>query len=93
MGLLREISQEAALLLDESMGIQRAEITSAQPLSDADQKQLAQKFSEISGKQVRLNVVVNPNLIGGIVARVGPEVYDGSVRGRLQAIGERLAAE
>lgn len=91
--LLAEISEIARVLLDAREGVLRADIFAAAPLSDHEQKQIAERLGAITGKQIRVEVNVDPELIGGIVARVGSTVYDGSVRGRLRAVGERLGAE
>ncbi len=91
--LLQEVAEIAAVVLDGRQGVLRANISSAEPLSEHERMQLAEALGALTGKQIRIDTALDPSLIGGIVARVGSTVYDGSVRGRLQAIGERLAAE
>ena len=91
--LLPEIAQAARVLFDARQGVLRANVSAAEPLSDHDQKQLAEALGAVTGKQIRIEMTVDPSLIGGILARVGSTVYDGSVRGRLDAIGQRLASE
>jgi F-type H+-transporting ATPase subunit delta len=54
---------------------------------------VVQGLEAATGKQVIVNAAVNPELIGGVVARVGSTVYDGSVRSRLESLGRRLAGE
>ncbi len=90
--LVREVSDIAFSVLDERLGFLRADLTSAAPLSDEEQRQIAEKLQGMTGKQIRIEVKVDPDLIGGIVARVGSTVYDGSVRGRLDALDERLSS-
>jgi F-type H+-transporting ATPase subunit delta len=46
-----------------------------------------------SGKKIRARFAVDPELIGGVVARIGATLYDGSVRGQLDSLARRLAAE
>jgi F-type H+-transporting ATPase subunit delta len=46
----------------------------------------------VSGKQVRCEFSIDPNLIGGVTARIGSTVYDGSVRTQLQTMREQLIA-
>ena len=77
-------------LRDEERGIVEAEARVAQPLSEADRKQLQERLSELSGKTVRLNVTVQPELIGGLVVRLGDTVYDGSVRHQLGVLRQRM---
>jgi F-type H+-transporting ATPase subunit delta len=50
-------------------------------------------LSRLTGKRVRARFTVKPELIGGAVARIGSTVYDGSVRGQLDALAHKLAAE
>jgi len=90
---LDEIIQEYQRLLDEKMGIVRARVTSAGSLDLAQQRKLADKLEQVTGKQVRMEVNVDPSLIGGVIAEVGSTVYDGSVRQQLQAFKSRLVEE
>jgi F-type H+-transporting ATPase subunit delta len=90
--LVREANQVAGVVLDEKLGFQRAVLTIASPLSEDEKNQIAGKLGEITGKRIRLNLELDLSLVGGVVARVGSTVYDGSVRGQLEAIGSRLAA-
>jgi len=90
---LDEIIQEYQRLLDERMGIVRARVTSAGILDSAQQRELATKLEQVTGKQVRMEVAVDPSLIGGVIAQVGSTVYDGSVRQQLQAFKSRLVEE
>ena len=65
-----------------------AEVRSAVPLDEATVDRLTEKLSEATGKQVVVRTVVDPEIIGGIVARVGDMVFDGSVRSRFQELRE-----
>ena len=51
------------------------------------------ELSRLSGKQVRCDFSIDPALIGGVVARIGSTVYDGSVRSQLETLRERLVAQ
>ena len=90
---LDEIIQEYQRLLDEKTGIVRARVTSAGTLDPAQQRELANKLEQVTGKQVRMEVAVDPSLIGGVIAQVGSTVFDGSVRQQLQAFKNRLVEE
>jgi len=60
----------------------------------ADQRhQVTGELEKISGKRLRARYTVNAGLIGGVVARIGSTVYDGSVRGQLDSMEHRLGAE
>ena len=63
---------------------------SAIPLTDDQQTRLAAALANATGKQVNLKVVVDPSVLGGIVATVGDTVIDGSVRTRLDQLKARL---
>lgn len=67
-----------------------AEVTAAVPLDDDQQRRLAEALSKATGRNVEVKVVVDPSIIGGIVARVGDTVIDGSIRHRLDLLKERL---
>jgi F-type H+-transporting ATPase subunit delta len=67
-----------------------AEVRSAVPLAAAQRERLTKALSDATGRQVELRVVVDPSVIGGVVARVGDEVFDGSVRGRLDEAKQHL---
>jgi len=90
LDLLSDIVTAYQKLLDEKLGIVRAKITSAGPLDAAQQKSIASKLEQVTGKQVRVELSVDPTLIGGIVARVGSTIYDGSIRQQLQVFKQRL---
>ena len=63
-----------------------AEVRSAVALSDDQQKRLAAALTKATGKPVNLKVVVDPSVLGGLVATVGDEVIDDTVRTRLDQL-------
>lgn len=67
-----------------------AEVRAATPLDDETVARLTESLSEATGMQVEVKTVVDPSLIGGIVARVGDVVIDGSVRHRLEQLRETM---
>jgi len=69
-----------------------AEVRSAVPLTQERRKRLAEALSKATGKNVEIKVVVDPSVIGGVLARVGDEVFDGTVRTRLGEARERLGS-
>jgi len=93
MALLPEILEAFDLLLDERLGFVRAEISSARDLDQRQREAVSHELERLTGKKVRPRFAVDRELLGGLVARIGSTVYDGSVRGQLQALGKRLAAE
>jgi F-type H+-transporting ATPase subunit delta len=91
--LLEEIIGEYQHLMDDKLGIARAQVTSARALDPAQQRELVSKLEQITGKQIRMDVAIDPSLIGGVIARVGSTVFDVSVRQQLQEFKSRLVAE
>jgi F-type H+-transporting ATPase subunit delta len=67
-----------------------AEVRSAVPLTDDQRDRLAKALEDATGKQVEVKVVVDPSVMGGIVAQVGDTVIDGSVRRRLDQLKNAL---
>jgi F-type H+-transporting ATPase subunit delta len=67
-----------------------AEVRAAVPLDERLRDRLATALSHATGKQVEVKVVVDPNVLGGVVARIGDTVIDGSVRHRLDQLKERM---
>jgi F-type H+-transporting ATPase subunit delta len=73
-----------------SKQLELAEVRSAVALSDDQQDRLAAALANATGKQVNLKVVVDPSVIGGLVATVGDTVIDGTVRTRIDQLKSRL---
>lgn len=73
--------------------IVRAEVTSAAPLSPEKSKALEQSLSSATGKKVELSMSVDPELLGGVVAKIGSTVYDGSVRTQLERLRKELVEQ
>lgn len=67
-------------------GKEFAEVRSAIELTSAQREKLAKALSNATGKQVDMKVIVDPSILGGVVAQVGDTVIDGSVRGRLEQL-------
>ncbi len=84
------VGENFARLVDEAEGRTKVAVTSAAELDEVTLSQLRQEFSRLTGKKVELEVKVDESLIGGIVARYGGMVYDGSIKTQLQLIGESL---
>lgn len=72
--------------------IVRAEVTSAAPLTPEKTQALVESLSKVTGKKVELSVSVDPALLGGVVARIGSTIYDGSVRTQLERMRQELVA-
>ncbi|MCH2628447.1 MAG: ATP synthase F1 subunit delta [Acidimicrobiales bacterium] len=82
-----ELIRQAA----ESRGQAVAEVRSAVTLSDDQRDRLKSALSSATGMNIDIVVVVDPEILGGVVAQVGDTVFDGSVRTRLEKMKERLS--
>jgi F-type H+-transporting ATPase subunit delta len=67
-----------------------AEVRTAFPIDEERRQKLAEALSRATGKQVSLKVTIDPTVLGGVVARVGDTVIDGSIRHRLEQLRESL---
>ncbi|MDT7807351.1 MAG: F-type H+-transporting ATPase subunit delta [Acidobacteriota bacterium] len=90
---LSEVNTQFALELDRRSGVVTAQVTTARPLPTNAQEALRVKLGELTGSKVRLQFEVDDELIGGVVTRIGSTLYDGSVRGRLQQIRQKMVGE
>ena len=91
--LVDQIVHALEVALDERLGFARAEIVSPTELSEPQRGALETQLARLTGKRIRPYFSIDPSLIGGVVARIGSTIYDGSVRGRLHSLERRLAAE
>jgi F-type H+-transporting ATPase subunit delta len=87
---IREINDKFAAVLDERAGIVGAEITSARDLTDSERSELSSSIAQLTGKAVKLKFIVDENIIGGVVTRVGSTVYDNSVKTQLENLKQQL---
>jgi F-type H+-transporting ATPase subunit delta len=67
-----------------------AEVRSAIPLDDERKQRLAEALSKATGKRIDVKVIVDPSVLGGVMARIGDTVIDGTVRHRLEQLRESL---
>jgi F-type H+-transporting ATPase subunit delta len=87
---LGEVNKRFTQVLDERSGVVSAQVTTARPVAADSQEALRSKLATLTGKKVSLSFTTDEELIGGIVARVGSTIYDGSVRNQLQQVKERM---
>lgn len=76
--------------LMDHLKVVRAEVTTAMPLDAAHAAQLQQKLADVTGRRVTMTTKVDPEIIGGLVAKVGSTVYDGSVATHLETVKQKL---
>lgn len=90
--ILAAVKSEFLALANEARGIVEVEVRSAVPLESGVVTSLQQRLASKLGKQILLHTRVEPDLIGGLVIRVGDQLLDGSVKTRLQRMKTRLVA-
>jgi F-type H+-transporting ATPase subunit delta len=88
---LGDIVQALVELAAERQGAEFAEVRTAVPLDEERRRRLAEALTAATGRQVELKVLVDPNVIGGVMARVGDQVFDGTIRRRLDMARQQLA--
>ena len=91
--LLPDLADAFRERLLSHQNIVRAEVTSAAPLSPEKTKALEESLAKVTGKKVDLSVSVDPALLGGVVAKIGSTVYDGSVKTQLQRMRQELVEQ
>jgi F-type H+-transporting ATPase subunit delta len=82
------ITKRMMELAAEAEGHVVAEVRSAVELDDATKERLAAKLAAVTGRAVKLNVVIDPSVVGGLIAQVEDTLFDGSVRSRLLELRE-----
>ncbi len=89
--LVDEIREAFQAVMDERAGVVRVEVHSARELTPEQKQEIVAGFGRITGKRAEASFALDPELIGGALAKVGSTVYDGSVRGQLQGLERRMA--
>lgn len=86
-----EIAKNAIEQINERLGIADAEILSVRELGSEERRRLEDQVTKVTGKRLRVRYLLDQKLMGGVIVKVGSTIYDGSVRGQLQRMKERLA--
>lgn len=87
---LPEIAARLGQVLDERAGVVAAEITTARPIPEELKKSLHDTLASATGRTVRLTFATDEAIIGGLVARIGSTIFDGSVENNLERLAEGL---
>ena len=90
LNFMHELSDAFRERLRSHQNVVRADVTSAAPLSPEKTRALEESLSKVTGKKVELSLSVDPELLGGVVARIGSTVYDGSVKTQLERLRKEL---
>ncbi len=91
IAMLEDAAKHFDSELNAQLGLAEAEISSARPLSASGKRELELQLERLTGKKVRAQYASDPELLGGVVVRVGSTIYDGSVRGQLEKIKQELS--
>ncbi|MGD0854983.1 MAG: ATP synthase F1 subunit delta [Dehalococcoidia bacterium] len=86
-----QISDQYDNLLDAQRGIKHAVVTTAVAVDETEKQKITSQLEKITGKKVTVKLQVNPNIIGGMVARIEDTLIDGSIRNRLDLLRRDLA--
>lgn len=92
LAAISEIIEEFRLEMNRRLSISDAEVVTARPLQDQERAKLEREVAELAGMRVNATFRQDKSLIGGAMVRIGSTIYDGSVRGRLERLKERLVA-
>ncbi len=90
LGIVDGLIEEFNNMLNSHFGKETAEIITAIPLSDEGKEIIRGKLSGVTGKDLVVTAEVDPEIMGGVVARVGDKLIDGSVRTRLKELRKDL---
>ncbi len=90
--VLGGVASEFRRLRDQHQGISHAAVTSAAPLDEAEIDGLRERLADMTRGPVEISFEVDPTILGGVVVRIGDRLIDGSIRGRLERLRNRLAA-
>jgi len=85
-----DLATEYKRLMNAQHGRETAEVTTAVPLTDEEKEKIQHKLETITQKEVVVTTQVDPSIMGGLVARAGDQLIDGSVRTRLKELKKNL---
>jgi F-type H+-transporting ATPase subunit delta len=88
--MLPSVFEEFTVMLDQHRGVERADIVSAVALDDAQKEKISRLLEGLVGKRVSITSLVDPQILGGLVATVGDRVIDGSARTKLRDMRREL---
>ena len=89
---LGDVVHELATMAAERRQHVLAEVRTAVPLTEERRRKIAEALSKATGLEVEVQVIVDPSVVGGVVAHVGDEVFDGSVASRLDEAKQHLGS-
>ena len=85
-----QTEEEYILLANEARGMVNVEVTTAVPTTEEEDASLKVMLDKLTGKSVMLEKIVDPEIMGGVIVKIEDSVIDGSLRGQLAALKEKL---
>ena len=86
-----QLAEEYERLLNDHYGIKSAEVITAIALDNTEREKLSHHLEAIVGKKVNIKIQVNPDILGGFIARIDDSLIDGSIRNKLEMLKKSLA--
>ena len=90
---LRDVAARYAHVLDERAGVVAANVVTARPISEELKRTLHETLAAATGRTVRVSFTTDETIIGGMVARIGSTVFDGSVQSHLERLADGMAGQ
>jgi F-type H+-transporting ATPase subunit delta len=87
---IRKLIAHAISVVADAAGLAIATVTSAAPITGAQQQRLEQKLASLYGRRLQLNNVIDPTMIGGLHVQIGDDVIDGSIASRINDLKLQL---
>lgn len=91
--ILMDVAKRYIIIYDAHKGKEVAKVTSAVPLTEALNKQVLSKVKEITGKEASIENIINPDILGGFILRIGDVQYDASIASKLQVLRRQFDSE
>jgi F-type H+-transporting ATPase subunit delta len=89
--VLTDIADEYNRLFNNLNGTVRAQVVTAISLDEEQKLKISQRLGDMTGKKVILEPEIDPDIIGGIIVKIGDKLMDGSIRGKLEAMKKLMA--
>lgn len=93
LSILEDVAKKYTLLFDALKGIEVAKVTTAVPLTEGLNKQVLLKVKEITGKEATIENIINPDILGGFILRIGDVQYDASIANKLEVLRRQFESE
>lgn len=93
LAILGDVTKKYIIIYDSLKGKEIAKVTSAIPLTEELNKQVLAKVKEITGKEASVENIIDPDIVGGFILRIGDIQYDASIANKLQVLKRQFDNE